>query len=237
MNPYKVIAKEHGYPLDHIGLAVHDLDLGVRYVQDLMGVEPRVHPPDAANAYQNATFRISNDSFFEVIAPNNNYRGFHPFKSVLKSFIEPTLFFWLVAVDDFDSFRREAKGFGVKMENVVEVKEVDTSLFSAHIRGQMGPGFFSLRPSVIEWRSEIVELNGPVQCSLKRFRLYDPGSEALNQLFENLGINIKVENGDSKMLIELETPKGIVTLESAAYQLGLLKMLSLSLRDLLRLNS
>ena len=223
LSHHRVISKEHGYPLDHIGLAVHDLDVGVRYIQDLMGVEPKVHPPNASNAYQNATFRISNDSFFEVIAPNNNHRGFHPFKSVLKSFTEPTLFFWLVAVDDFDSFRKEAKSFGVKMENVVEVKDVDTSLFSAHIRGQMGPGFFSLRPSVIEWRSEVVELKGPVQCSLKSFRLCDPSSDSLSQLFENLSINIKVEHGDSKMLIELETPKGIVKLESAAYQLGLLK--------------
>lgn len=234
MSTYHIIPKEHGYPLDHIGLAVNDLDVGVRYIQDLMGVEPTVHPPNASNAYQSATFRIANDSFFEVIAPNNTYRGFHPFKSVLKSFTEPTLFFWLVAVDDFDSFSKKAKSFGVNMENIVEVKDVD-SLFSAHIRGQMGPGFFSLRPSVIEWRSKVVERKDPVQCSLKRFSLCDPSSDSLNQLFENLGINIKVEHGASKMRIELETPKGIVKLESAAYQLGFLKMLSMACRDLLGL--
>lgn len=233
MGAYHIVPKEHGYPLDHIGLAVHDLDVGVRYVQDLMGVEPKVHPPDASNAYQNATFRISHDSFFEVIAPNNSHRGFHPFKSILRSFTEPTLFFWLVAVDDFDGFSKEAKRFGVKMENIGEAKNVDTSLFSAHVRGQMGPGFFSLRPSVVEWRSEIVELKGPVQCSLKTFRLCDPSADSLNQLFGNLGINITVEHGDSKMLIELETPKGIVKLESAAYQLGLPKMLSIVFKDLL----
>ena len=65
MSAYHIIPKEHGYPLDHIGLAVHDLDVGVRYIQDLTGVAPKVHPPDASNAYQNATFKISNDSFLK----------------------------------------------------------------------------------------------------------------------------------------------------------------------------
>ena len=72
---------------------------------------------------------------------------------------------------------------------------------------------------------------------MKRFRLCDPIADSLNQLFENLGINITVEHGAGKMLIELETPKGIVKLESAAYKLGLPKLLSIAFKDLLGLKS
>ena len=42
MSAYHIIPKEHGYPLDHIGLALHDLDVGVRYIQDLHSIYERV---------------------------------------------------------------------------------------------------------------------------------------------------------------------------------------------------
>lgn len=211
--------KEHGYPLDHIGLAVNDLDSGLEHINDLMGIEPVVHPADSSNPYQNATFKISEDSFFEIIAPNKLQRGFNPFKSLLKSFSEPTLFYWIVAVNDFHGFRQSARQYGIKMQNVVEINDVDTSLYSAHIRGMMGPGFFGLRPSIIEWRSEVVELSGPVECSLENFSLYYPKPEVLNKLFRYLGIAITVQAGESKLSLELQTPKGLVKLENEAYRL------------------
>lgn len=80
-----VITKPGGWQLDHIGLAVNNLEQGVAKVQELTGAQPNLHPPEPGAPFQSASLKIGEKSFLEILGPNPSHSGFHPLKSLLRS--------------------------------------------------------------------------------------------------------------------------------------------------------
>ena len=225
-----VLTRGHGFPVDHIALAVPDTQAGVRYVEELTGVRPQLTRRDPKDFYWSGALGIGEDSFLEVIGPNPDHRGVQPFKSMMAALKQPTLMFWYVATDDLDVFARRVAAAGARLEHIVKVNPETRANKSDYTRAVIGPGFISQRPSVIEWRRRSIEQSSDVQCRLVDFSLRLPEPDELNALFDALGIDVAVDRGPSHFGITLETPKGRVVIENEGYAFTPLRMISAILR-------
>lgn len=226
----RVLTRGHGFPVDHIALAVPETQAGVRHVEDLTGVRPYFTKRDPKDFYWSGAVAIAEDSFLEVIGPNPDHRGFHPFKSAMAGLKQPTLMFWYVATDDFDVFARRVAAAGARLDHVVTVDAATSANKSDYTRAVIGPGFLAQRPSVIEWRKRSAARPAEAQCRLTDFFLSLPEPDELNALFAALGINVAVARGPSRIGIALDTPKGEVVIEDEGYALTPLRMIGAMLR-------
>ena len=228
--PGRVLKRGHGFPVDHIALAVPDTEGGVRYVEELTGVKPTLTKSDPKDFYWSAALGIGEDSFLEVIGPNPDHKGIHPFRSYMAGMTEPAVMFWYVATDDFDAFAKRVEAAGETLSNIVTVDPATSANGSDYTRAGIGNGFETQRPNVIEWRKRSVEQSTDIECRMTGFSLSHPKPEALNKLFEALGIDAVVEKGPSHIGLTLQTPKGEVTLANAGVKFGLATLLSAILR-------
>ncbi|MEM7721118.1 MAG: VOC family protein [Pseudomonadota bacterium] len=213
----KVLRKDHGFQVDHIGLGVPDTREGVDWLKQETGAEVYLRDAIPGNWFWSGVLPIGHQSFLEVIGPNPDWANFHPFRALLSELERPTLLFWYVSVDDFDAFTTLAKTQKAPMENI-EAANLDNANpgRSAYRRGHLGPGFITERPNVIEWVRH-VELDGDPepQCRLTGFELARPKAAVINATFTNLGIDIPVAHGESRITVALDTPNGPWSLENA----------------------
>ena len=221
-----VLIRGHGFPVDHIALAVPDTQFGVRYVEQLTGVKPVLTKSDPTDFYWSAALGIGENSFLEVIGPNPGHKGIHPFKSFMAGMKEPAVLFWYVATDDFEAFCKRVEEAGETLSNIVTVDPETSANGSSYTRAGIGKGFETQRPNVIEWRKRSVEQSTDIQCRMTGFSLRHPKPKALNKLFESLGIDAVVEKGPSRIGLTLQTPKGEVTLANPGVKFGLATLLS-----------
>lgn len=206
----QVLQKDHGFQVDHIGLAVPDTRAGVDWLRQKTGAEVHLRDAIPENWFWSGVLPIGHQSFVEVIGPNPDWPKFHPFRALMSELERPTLLFWYVSVDDFDAFTALAKTHKVPMENI-EAANVDGSNSgrSAYRRGYLGPGFITERPNVIEWVKHVKLEGDPApQCRLTVFELAHPKAAKINSSFEKLGIDVHVVPGPSRIKVTLDTPKG-----------------------------
>ena len=205
-----ILKRGHGFQLDHIGLGVEDTERGVAWVQEQTGADVALHDPEPGQWYWSGSLAIGEESFLEIIGPNPDWKGFHPFRTLLQTLSEPKLLFWYIAVTDFEAFRSLAKANRAGLERV-EAINIDRASpdQASYRRGYVGPGFMTERPNVIEWlyRPDRMAAHEPV-CKLTDFRLANPASDTLNAVFDALGIEVRVDNGASSIGLTLETPNG-----------------------------
>lgn len=220
----------HGLPLDHVAFAFADTQAGVRHVEELTGVAPRLTKRDPKDFFWSAALGIGEGSFLEVIGPNPDHRGMHPLKSLLAGLKEPTLLFWYVATDDFEAFARRIAAAGEKLTHVVAVEPGTSANRSHYTRAAIGSRFISQRPGVIEWRRRSLDLSREEGCRLTDFSLSLPEPDALNALFAALAIGLTVERGPNRIGLTLASPKGDVVIENPGYALTPMKMLAAIVR-------
>lgn len=239
----KVLTKPGGHQLDHIGLAVNDLDKGVARVAELTGVQPIVHPPEPNAPYQSASLKIGEKSFLEILGPNLAHGGLHPLKSLLRSMPpdELTLWFWYVGTDDFDKFESKVVAGGRCIENkVVQDEPGINDEHSTYVRGQIGPGFDPVFPNAIQWKTPPrTELDTGMQiCPLKDFHVTASAHDVVGTFFNATGIDASIlkQSGDGKSYLSLtiSTPKGDVQFKSEAKQVTMLGVLYTCLMDVFR---
>ncbi|MEM9474877.1 MAG: VOC family protein [Pseudomonadota bacterium] len=212
----QVFRKDHGFQVDHIGLAVPDTRQGVEWMA--AETDARVHLKEAlpSNWFWSGVLPIGGQSFLEVIGPNPNWPKFHPLRAFLSELTGPTLMFWYVSVDSLDAFTALAKSYNLPMR-----KDEDANLDnanpgrSAYRRGHLGPGFITERPNVIEWVRHVQLEGDPApQCRLTGFELAHPDATQINASFEKLGIDVHVFTGPSRIKVTLDTPNGPWSLEN-----------------------
>ena len=237
-----VITKSDGTQIDHLGLAFADLEEGIRWFRDTTGIEPVVNPILPSLPFRNACVRIGDLTFLELLGPNPEFKGFHPLPSLLKRFKEPTLWFWYVSTDDFDELETAIAKAGCRVERKMEAT-ADGDTGPAFVGASVGPGFWPVRPNVIQWKRDPQKhswINMPI-VPIKDFSVLVCGKqrfESTKEFFDNLGIHsscLKVSDDEESYLsLTLETPeKGLVTFKSQVESLGNWTVLKTVLKDLM----
>lgn len=225
-----------GTQIDHIGLACRDLQEGIQYFQDLTGVKPHLNDPSTSLPFQNAYVRIGEETFLEILGPNPTHTGFHPLKSLLKNFKEPTLWFWYISTIDFDGLEASIKEAGRCIDRKIEM---ETEAGATYVSGSIGPGFYPVYPNVIQWKSK-PEKDIPMEMQvtpMKGFSVTTSEKEKMKSFFLAVGISDRVlkdsaEDGKSYLSLTLDTPKGEVQLKSEAKPLSTWNVLTTLAKDL-----
>ena len=229
-----VLPRTSGLAVDHVALGVPDMPAALGQIASDTGATPFTTEPEPGQWYWSGALALGPDSFFEILGPNPDFKGFHPLRALISSYTKPRVLFWYVATSDFDGFTEQLKQAGAPMERVETINFMRDNIHTHYKRGVIGPGFVTQRPCVIEWREKQERLDVDRRCQLKAFRLQHPNAAKLNTLFGALGINQCVEEGPSWVGVELSTPNGTVVYENAGEDFvgigAMLRMAGLYLR-------
>lgn len=215
----KLIHKKGNHYVDHIALGVSDTKEGARYVEELTGVKPFIPETQNDQWYLSAAIGLGNRSFLEIIGPNPNFKKFHPFKQLLKELKKPQLMFWYLGTDKFEACKKVISDCGYQLERYNHiVKDVRGELLDYEI-AITGKGFESERPCLIRWNQSPNSRDKlESSCSLNKLELYSKDQLKLQNLLDSLGVNMKVLNGDSRMVLVIDSPKGEVKFEGGGIE-------------------
>lgn len=218
-----------GTPLDHVAIGVPNTERGVAEIAEQIGYQPVLGEPEPGQFYWSGALPLGAGRFLEILGPNPNYRGFNPFIEIVKRLDRPRPLFWYVATDDFDGFAKAAKTAGAPVERIQTVKHERFGTLTDYTRGIIGPGFLSVCPNVIEWRSRyegLTDGDGPAFMGLS---LAHPEADRLNSAFAALGIDQHVTKGAHRMALRLGTPNGEVEFAGEGLELrGLSAMMEMA---------
>lgn len=213
-----IIKHLDGSVLDHIGWGVPNVEIGIETLAELTGDDFIQQPrPDPTMYFSNGILRLGGDArFVEVIGPNPEYDGTHPFGEFLTGLSEPRLLFWYVAVESLDAFTAEIEQVGHEFASIEHVVPERAGM-PEYRRGVVESDFPMTMPNIIEWidQRDTSEPNDEAErlSSVQEFRIEHQEYETLRECFAELGIEQAVEHGHEPALeLTLETPRGVVTL-------------------------
>ena len=228
-----------GGPVDHLAVCGPDTRQAAAEIEELTGVAPNLGEPEPGQYYWSASLSLGHGRFLEILGPNPAYRGFNPLIETIRRFDKLRPVFWYVGTSAFEGFSAKSKKLGAPVERIQRVSYTYEAT-GAHIdytRGVVGPGFRSARPCVIQWNERPEPVEQEQLLNLRALRLTDPGAKRLQILFKELGINQPVEEGAAHIAVDLDTPKGPITIEGPGLALeglgGAAQLFRLYLRYLL----
>jgi len=214
-----------GSPLDHVAIGVNDTERGVQEIAKRIGYTPILNEPEPDQFYWSGAVPLGGERFLEILGPNPAFRKFNPFIEMVKRLDQPRPLFWYIATNDFAAFQSAARNAGAPMERVQTVTFEKDGILTDYSRGYLGPGFLSVSPNVIEWRSRSEHLSDEPEIKFLGLDLSHPDADRLNRVFVQLGINQKVKAGQHYMTLRLDTPNGPVQFAGEGFEFRGLKAL------------
>lgn len=208
--------EEAGASIDHIIVAINNLDSGVNQIKRLTGIEPVYGGSHPDSNTSNALFSVGEHTYIEILAPRS---GLDTIQEYFKQFDQLTPIGWAVSAKEIEMAVKNIQVAGIKSSVIQPGSRVTPSgdtlrwkIFT--IDGQSE----STMPFLINWSSSAIH---PAQssakgCTLKRLTLRSQKADVIKQILDVLDFS------DNRVLIEphhsdhlefvLETPKGEVIL-------------------------
>jgi hypothetical protein len=228
--------------IDHLVVAAHTLDQGVQWCEATLGITPAPGGEHAQFGTHNRLFKIATPqyplAYFEIIAINpqgkrtgspSAKRWFDLDDAALQAAIqtEPRLVHFVANTDDIQSARRALKTLEIDrgpalkatrhsrrglLEWQITVREDGQRLFNGTL------------PSLIQWGA--VDATEPLRLhprnslprsgvSLRSLHISHPSSAKIQAALQSIDLQgIAVDSGEPNLVATLNTPKGLVVLES-----------------------
>ena len=208
--------------IDHFAIGAESLEQGVEAMRELIGVDVPRGGKHGAMSTHNCVMQAGNESFFELLAIDpdapdpGRQRWFTLDDPATQAKIaeRPRALCWVVGTDDLDA--------------IVEASPLDLGEVVLFTRGERSwrltvpkDGSLpenALLPAFIEWSPGPHPSQGQqdLGVTLNKVKLKHPDPAYLQSLFKTLKIEhlAEIERGDTAGLVfELDTPKGVVTLD------------------------
>lgn len=207
--------------VDHLVLAVNDLQRGIEWFEQKTGVRPVIGGRHPNRGTQNALVALGNRQYLEILAPDPQQAGHERAADLLKLTV-PRIVLWASATSDIelvgqnartaklavagplDGSRARPDGKLLKWRSLNVAREADKDIL-----------YFNVIPFFIQWDKESLHpsQDSPAGCRLLSLEFEHPDAEALTAVMKTLGINGKVAKGASPVIkTTLDTPKGKVEL-------------------------
>lgn len=203
--------------LDHIILGIDDLDRGVAWMEQRIGVRAAfggVHP---GRGTRNAILALGPDCYLEIIAPDPQQSSPTWFRQIL-TLPEPRLIAWAVHTSNLAALAQTATSAGIPIDGPhdgsrsrQDGKMLSWRLF--RLRDDRG----GLLPFFIEWGRDSVHpaADAPPGCTLASFHLQSPDAQALARACQTLGVDVRVESSEEPGLFaRIASPQGLIELTS-----------------------
>ena len=228
--------------IDHLVVAARNLDEGVAWCEATLGITPNAGGEHENYGTHNRLFKIATPrypmAYFEIIAinpaasaqkRNANKRWFDLDDAALQASIakEPALIHFVVNTTDVQLARNTWKAQGLDTGPVVHAHRRTGKgklNWQITVRDDGQRLFDGTLPTLIQWgKPEAAE---PMRLhprhslprsgvSLQTITVSHPSSEKLTKAFEAVHLkDIEVSNGEATISAYLQTPKGLVVLQS-----------------------
>lgn len=216
--------------LDHIVIGAASLEQGVAFVREHFGVDIPKGGEHPLMATHNHVMQLGNEAFVEIIAINPD--GAHPerprwfglddpaVRASLKR--QPRLLTWVVNTDELVELQARVS-FDLGVITPLSRGELNW-LFCVPDDGRLLAS--GLVPNVMQWQtsshpsSNMADLN----CRLRALNIYHPYPHWLASILAGLKASELVvmheleDNAEAYMTAEIETPNGVVVLDSRVVQ-------------------
>jgi hypothetical protein len=207
--------------VDHLVLAVNDLQRGIEWFEQRTGVRPVIGGRHPNRGTQNALVSFGNRQYLEILAPDPQQPGHERAADLLK-LTAPRFVLWASATNEIDLLAQNAKaaklavagpfdgsrarpdGKLLKWRSLSAARDVDKDIL-----------YFNVIPFFIQWDQDSLHpsQDSPTGCQLLSLEFEHPDAEAITTAMKTLGINAKVAKGASPVIrTALNTPKGKVEL-------------------------
>jgi len=203
--------------LDHIILGCNELDHGIAFVEEQVGVRAVLGGTHPDRGTANALISLGDRHYLEIMAADPKARDVKPWAaqqlSALKGLTTPRLITWAVHHADIDGLAikfREAgitilgpwPGSRTKPDGTV-VSWKSLSLADDH---------HGLLPFFIEWSANSVHPSSeaPAGCRIERFDAADQNPNQLSKMFRRIDVSdVSIKSGERPELrLEIVGPKG-----------------------------
>jgi Glyoxalase-like domain len=200
---------------DHMLLACGDLDKGIAFVEEKLGVRAAfggVHP---GRGSRNALLALGGRRYLEVIGPDPSQPQ-HDDTRELYKIASPHLIGWAVHVDDASAISQRLTAGHVAFDPVRDGsrKRPSGQMLSwkaLSLHDDRG----GLLPFYIEWSKDSPHpsSDAPSGCTLASFELVSPDDGALRSLASKVGVEVTVAKGPAAALrAKIDGPKGTLSL-------------------------
>jgi hypothetical protein len=207
------------YALDHAVWAAPDLARGIEAIAALTGARPApggVHP---GRGTQNALLRTGARTYLEIIAPDPAQPAQGTRAEWMLRLNRPGLVTWAAARGELEGLaaRLDASVVGATKAIPVSRRRPDGTVLEWKLVYLTGHGFGPLVPFFIDWADTPHPATSlPASCTLTRLSIRHPQAGRLAELLRALDVEAEIAPGATAGLsVELDTPKGRVTLEAA----------------------
>jgi hypothetical protein len=189
--------------LDHILLGCSDLDKGMAFVEEKIGVPAAfggVHP---GRGTRNALLSLGEKHYLEVIAPDPKQNSVQPFAAqmlaTIKELSSPRLVGWAAHPGDLEAFAKKLRDRGVGTEGPWPGSRARPD---GRVLQWKSLSLKDDRGGVIEWSADSVHpsVDAPSGCKIVHFEISGPDSGELTRLCKLLDLDVPVEQSDKLQL-------------------------------------
>lgn len=211
---------EISHHIDHVIVAINNLDSGIAKFERLTGITPVVGGEHPGRGTHNALVSLGNNTYLEIIAPRQNLDSAeYSLSEYLLVYDELTPTGWAINTSEPSESREIVANSGFSTTDLREGGRIkpDGTELSWTTFGIVDE--LSGKPFFIKWGegSAHPSTTSPAGVSLKGLTITSPNADKLSALMKGLGLDILTEEGAFVMSLELETPDGNVSIVGEAY--------------------
>lgn len=212
------VSTQQTVAIDHIILGVNDLERGIAEFESKTGVRPIFGGAHPDRGTHNALASLGGGVYVEILAPNPaDAKPGNPTEGLeyLQRMTTLRPIGWALSASDLaDAKKRvEAAGMTVSQVRPGARRLPDGSTLEWITVGVTEP-VHNWAPFFIQWSNPALQPShtAPGGCTLTSVTLADPNPEPLRSLFEAVGFQMTLAQGDpAKMTVTLQCPKGTAT--------------------------
>lgn len=207
--------------VDHLVLAVNDLQRGIEWVEQKTGVKAVVGGKHPNRGTQNALLSFGGKQYLEILAPDPQQTG-HPSHAELAKLTSPRLVLWASATAEIETLAQQAKAANLLMMGPMDGSRArpDGKLLkwrSLNVSREADKNvmYFNVVPFFIQWDKDSVHpsQDSPAGCKLLSLAFEHPEPAQIGDLMKTLGLKAKVGKAAAPAIkAMLQTPKGKVEL-------------------------
>lgn len=194
--------------IDHIILVVNDLEKGMQQFEELTGVKPVFGGKHPNSFTQNALVSLDRNAYIEILAPRTD-----PTPDWMMQYRSLTPSGWAIYTADIEATRKELLTMGFSMSEVMQGMRAkqDGSMLSWLTMGFTDKDT-QVFPFFIQWGEGVVHpaASSPSGCSIVKFEISTEDKD-LEKLNEHFKLGISNGSGETRLVLRLRTPKGMVT--------------------------
>jgi hypothetical protein len=205
--------------IDHVVLAISDLDRGMEQLGDLCGVMPVRGGEHAHTGTENALLSMGPGAYLEVLAPQDGAQ-LPPELQPLRAVTNLIPVSWAVATRNADLMSQmlRANGYTVSEPQAGSRETNEGNVIRWRTFQLTGPKVEGA-PFFIEWHAETPHpaASSPLGCPLLALELHTPHDEQLRRLMRLLNVQGEVAYGEiSRMRVTLQGSRAPVRLPAGS---------------------